>query len=105
MMPPSPQDICEWDMTNTSLIIPQGWTQMAGIIFLISLCLLRTRPKKEPIPRANHATTKTICSNTSIFFRSGSKFDPLLQIERIYCSNRPAHKNIFLGMDHSLTRL
>ena len=41
-------------------------------------------------------TTKTICSNASPFFRGRLKFHPFLQIERSYCSDRPASKKIFL---------
>ena len=37
-----------------------------------------------------------ICSNALNCFRGEPKFDPLLQMERNYCSNRPAHKNTFL---------
>ena len=39
------------------------------------------------------------------FSRDGPKFEPLIQMKRDHCSNRPAPKNIFLGAGHPLTRL
>ena len=49
-------------------------------------------------------TTKTICRNTSIFFKNGPKFHPLLQIEWGYCSIRSTPRKVFLGAGHGLTR-
>ena len=51
----------------------------------------------------NTTTIKTICRNVSIFFKNGPKFYSLLQIERDYCSIRPAPRKTFLGAGHPLT--
>jgi len=44
--------------------------------------------------------TATICKNAPILFKSGSKFNPLLQIKSDYCSNWSAIEKIFLGTGH-----
>ena len=60
--------------------------KISSILFTVNL---------DNIPHIKITTTKIICRNVSIFFKGGSKFEPLLQIERSYCSTRPVAKNAF----------